>query len=321
MIQKIHFINRMCYGNTGDWICSPICWYYDYFKNYNVIRHNINSVDWHVIGKNDLVILGGGGLLYASVEWNRTIERLLEKTAGVIAWSVGHNFQNNIKSLKKSSLVKIDFNKMDLVGIRDYKHESGLSWLPCVTCKSPELNKESDIKRRFGVVEHHYYPIKIAKELPLEKINNSYTIEEITDFIASSEVIITNAYHIIYFSQLMGKKVICIDPFSDKYDYLKYKPLVIYGKVTEKKLEAATSKLSSPPEGFLEEAIKLNDSFFEQVKKIVERKIIEPGNEYSYLYNTAYGGVGSMRREIEGLYKRTSVRGILARLFKCFRIK
>lgn len=59
-IGKIHFINRIDKDNVGDWICSPLNYFYDYFKKYNLIRHDIDFIDWNEIQREDIVIVGGG---------------------------------------------------------------------------------------------------------------------------------------------------------------------------------------------------------------------------------------------------------------------
>lgn len=320
-IKKIHFINRLYHENVGDWLCSPINWYFDFFKDYNIIRHDISAIDWHEIGADDLVILGGGGLLYASVDWNRDIAKLLDRTKGVIAWGVGHNLQSDMFFHSKSVLARIDYDKMKLIAIRDYEHESGLPWLPCVTCKIPQLGKSSAIKRRFGVIEHPHSPIKITGKMKFDKIDNTFPIDEITDFIASSEVIISNAYHMIYFSQLMEKDVICVNPFSDKFNYYKYKPPVLHGKVTEDRVEAILSASDTKPKGLLDEATELNDAFFNSVKEIVIDEITVPSNSYSLMYNASYGGFGSVRRELLDIRKRTKIPNFLMRLFGLYSLK
>jgi hypothetical protein len=250
--------------------------------------------------------------------WNANISRMAALTANVIIWGVGYNTVDN----KKLSAA-LDVEKFKLISIRDHNHESRLPWVPCVSCKAPEFSKVSEVKRSFGIIEHHKIPIKGGniKELAgarIEKITNSYTIDEITDFIASTEVVVTNTYHIVYFSQLMEKKVICINPFSTKFDYFKYKPMVLHGKFKSAKIESAASKQTAPTEGVLNEAISLNDAFFLRVKEVVEDVIKEPGNEYSLFYNTKNGGVGSIRSDLMELRERTKIKNIFSRMFRVF---
>lgn len=311
--QKIHFINYMNPNNIGDWISSPLVYYFDFFKNYNIIRHDISFIDWHEIGRSDIVILGGGGLLNADNYWNNHILRLLEKTTNVVAWGVGYNTH-----LGKEIDTAPDIEKFKLIAIRDYEHGSKLPWLPCVSCKTPELKKISDIKRQLGIIEHHEFPIKGVSKLKLDKITNSHTIDEITDFIASSEIIITNAYHMVYFAQLMKKKVLCVNPFSSKFRYFKYTPQIIAGKITEDKIKSVLPTLELTPDALLDEAIGANDAFFEQVKELVESEIAVPGNQYSLLYNTAFGGMGSLRRELLDTQEKIKIRSIVARTLKTF---
>jgi hypothetical protein len=62
-IQKIHFINRIDDANAGDWACCPLNHFYGFFESYNVMRHDIDFVDWRQISKDDIAIIGVGGVL------------------------------------------------------------------------------------------------------------------------------------------------------------------------------------------------------------------------------------------------------------------
>ena len=59
---KIHFINRIDLENAGDRACCPLNYYYEYFKQFNLMRHDIDSIKYYEINIDDIVILGGSGL-------------------------------------------------------------------------------------------------------------------------------------------------------------------------------------------------------------------------------------------------------------------
>jgi hypothetical protein len=147
-----------------------------------------------------------------------------------------------------------------------------LLYCPCVSCLAPQLRKTAPIQHKFAIIEHKSHPIN---GLPYEKKNNSNCddFDAITDFIASSEIIITNTYHMIYWSQIMRKKVIVVNPFSSRFDYLRHPPQVLRGaEVTVKNVEKIATFAEIYPE-FLNECVKLNLEFFEKVKVIVREKI------------------------------------------------
>ena len=123
----------------------------------------------------------------------------------------------------------------------------------------PQLEKEFPIRRRVGIIEHQDFPINIDGE----KINHKLGIDIITEFIGSSEIIVTNTYHVAYWAMCMNKKVILYQPFSTKFNYFKHSPVIYSGN-----LEEDISQTASYP-NFLSESRKLNLDFFVDVKKII----------------------------------------------------
>lgn len=279
-IHKIHFINRIDDINIGDWLCSPMNWFFYYFNNYNIIRHDMGWIQWNQIAKTDVVIIGGGGMLYNSNAGNENINRMLGLCDTVIGWSVG--FNSLFPPHQWNGVVdnEISLEKFRLIGIRDFNHKSGLEWLPCPSCFAFEWQKKRETVRKFGIIEHRSIPIE---GLPYDKITNACSAEQISDFIASTGVIITNSYHMVYFSQLMGKKVICVNPFSTKFNWFKYKPVFYNGGLNEDLMDGLV-KQASCCEGALEESRKLNLCFFERVKMIIEERIPEKNNDYGKVW-------------------------------------
>ncbi|MDR2776839.1 MAG: polysaccharide pyruvyl transferase family protein [Puniceicoccales bacterium] len=269
-VQKIHFINRVEEYNAGDLACSPLNYFFDFFKSYNIIRHDIDHVKWTEISANDVVIIGGSGMLYVTESFQKNIGKLYEINPNVIAWSVGFNTHYD-----RPISCPLDIAKFKLIGIRDHNHPSSLPYLPCVSCLAKELEKKMPIGRKIGVIEHATFPIN---EFTYEKISNAYNFQTITDFIASSEVVLSNSYHIIYWATLMEKKTICINPFSSKFEYFKYKPVFYSGN-----LESDISK-ATVYENCRKEAIELNNNFFEKVKGIILSVIANPDNKYQKIY-------------------------------------
>ena len=66
----------------------------------------------------------------------------------------------------------------------------------------PQLEYEYKIQRNIGVIEHHHNKILLKEKY--DKINNELNIDDIIKFIGESNIIITNTYHALYFSALLG---------------------------------------------------------------------------------------------------------------------
>lgn len=287
-VRKIHFINRLDYNNVGDWSCSPLSYYYRYFKQFTIIRHDIDFINYNEIESEDVVIFGGGGLFDVTTSFNQAIIRVLGKCNTVIGWSCGFNTHNG-RWFQGKEFPKIDFSKFKLLSIRDYNHPSGIEYLPCPSSLAFDIfqNHEFKTKRKYGFIGHKdllgdNYSFNDA-------LTNNENINRIAEYILSSEAIVTNSYHCAYWTMLLGRKAIVLNKFSTKFDYFKYKPEFIEIDKSESKdsidskLELAFEKANVYNKLF-EESKKLNDAFFEKVKIIIEETGLDRCKDYESLY-------------------------------------
>jgi uncharacterized protein YkvS len=266
-MQKLHFIHHLDYNNAGDWLASPLNYFADYFvSRYCIVYHTLEHIKWNEISPDDAVLLGGGGLLDNEPPIQEWINRLLDVCGCVIAWSVG--FHRHDEQL--FDLPEIDYSRFALITVRDYNHPAGLEYLPCVTCLLPQLNKKRDIKHEIGVINHKSYAL-VESGFPI--LDNSAGIDEITDFIAGSETILTTSYHAAYWALLMGKKVIIAYAWANKFNYFKCKPVVLDELSIKTVSEAMSGGEIKSYDGWLGECRELNLAFFERVKKLLERHI------------------------------------------------
>lgn len=118
------------------------------------------------------------------------------------------------------------------------------------------LNKAFKCKRRIGVVCHKDH---LFDTQGYESITNRVSLGKILKFIGESEVIVTNSYHAYYWATLMNKKVILRDAFSDKFNYLKYKPVFYSGNLEKDISEAKIYDMA------LNECREQNLSFYNKV--------------------------------------------------------
>ena len=296
-MRKIHFINRIDQTNAGDLACCPLNYFYDYFSQFNIIRHDIDFIDFNIIESDDIVILGGSGMLNVSQSFNININKLLAKCKNVIGWSIGFNTHNKLWFIG-SDFQEINYNKFKLIGIRDFNHPSKLPYLPCpsVFAFSKSSADKKFIKRKFGIIKHKDLQFDIP--IDADTILNNYSIKEIEKFISESECIITNSYHCAYWSLLLNRKAIVINKFSTKFDFYKYKPEMIELNTPPLEDDASNKKfrttlieklnncynVAKTYETFYSEAINANNSFFEKVKCIIEELNIPKSNDFQNLY-------------------------------------
>lgn len=260
-VPTVHFIHRYITNNTGDLACGYYQYFFPDFEKYKCIVHDVNSVNFSLIRKTDIIIVGGGGLLNATSEWNFCINKAAKLAGKAVIWSAG--FNSAYKGHQLSN--KIDFKLFDLVSVRDFQYKD-FRYAPCATCVIPELHKEYTIERNVGVVAHKDVPSHLPKEIhEFEKVTNSASLQEMVEFIATSQVVFTNSYHAVYWSILLQRKCILFAPRSEKYDFYKYPPVKFSGN-----LEDDIAKAVIYPEA-MEDSMSLTLGFLKDIKSLIEQ--------------------------------------------------
>lgn len=259
----VHFINRVDETNAGDRVASPLTHYLDYFSGFQIKRHDIRYIDWDAIAPTDVAILGGGGLFNYAEFINRSINRLLDTGAAVIGWSVGFNTHHEYLT---PYTTPIEFEKFDLLTVRDFNNAEGITYLPDVTCRLPQLSEQYEIKRPYGVAYHKDYPIS---HVDFESISNEKDVDDILRFLGESSVIISNSYHMIYWATLMGKKCLSPGGFSTKFAHFEHPPTFFTPGVDD--LVAASERAGTYE--ILEQHLADTERFFQATKQVVEARV------------------------------------------------
>ncbi|PWJ55989.1 polysaccharide pyruvyl transferase [Dyadobacter jejuensis] len=255
---SIHFIHRYCTNNTGDIACG----YYQYinriFAEYACLVHDINSVKFSLIKKNDIIVIGGGGLLNASTLWNYNIKKSAKLASKSIIWTAGFN-----SSINNESVVKLEWEDFDLISVRDYEYQN-FRFVPCATCMLHELELEYPSIRKIGVIAHKDVLNHLPDDLKhFDFITNNAPLSKMIEFIGTSDIIVTNSYHAVYWSTLMQKKCILFAPRSEKYNYFKYPPVLYSGD-----LEFDISQAQIYPNS-LDICRKLNMEYINDMKDLI----------------------------------------------------
>lgn len=212
-------VNYHVFGqkNIGDRLSAPVN-YFD-FPGCDLEEADIFKPKATTKGKH--IILGGGGLLFSRFE--NSISELVSFKGDkkLIAWGVGQQVYGDfsINSIKSFNYLKYldDFN---LVGIRDF--DFGYNWVPCSSCMNQSFDKKREIRHEFVVFSHKKFQLKIDS-FPQMTNDVAEDIDQVLDFLASGETILTSSYHGAYWGILLGRKVLAF-PFSSKFYTLKHKP-------------------------------------------------------------------------------------------------
>lgn len=153
------------------------------------------------------------------------INKIINDSAPRFAWGVGHNGMWEKKS--KGKFAYPDWLiEYDLVGIRDWGQD--FPWVPCASCMHPALTKKYSIKNDIIWFEHKKQLIKDFGSDSIPRfINSGNNIEQAIELIGSTNTVITNSYHGAYWGLLMNKKVIIVNPWSNKFFSFRHKPSII----------------------------------------------------------------------------------------------
>ena len=204
-----------------------------------------------------MFVFGGGGLVNQNDSWSRVINKLAESNP-VIGYGIGFNQHYN-----SPIFIPTNLKRFALLGLRDF-NKPPYRYVPCPSCLYPGFDKSLPIKRKIGAIIHYG---NLIDSLGYETIYNDRPLEEIITFIAESEVILTNTYHMVYWSTLMRKKVGLLGSFSEKFKYFKYPPQLYSGNLEE---DIKYAKIY--PEA-LSECRELNEEFFQDFKKFITHDV------------------------------------------------
>jgi len=228
-------------NNIGDLSCSPARYF-----GIDCVEDDLSEYMQYV--EQD-IIFGGGMLLKKMGKW-----KVLSQVQGLkIGWGIGHaRYRQGDGPFDYS---KTPFLKQfDLLGVRDFG--IGLKYVPCPSCMSVLFDKTYEMTR--PVV---FYENSEAKPLLGSPRfgNEAQSMQEVLEFLGSAELIVTSSYHGVYWSMLLGRKVIAV-PFNSKFYTFRHDiPKCELKDWRSKRKEAAIYS------GFLEESRELNRRFHERV--------------------------------------------------------
>lgn len=256
-------IHRYDEGNAGDFYCAPHHYYaplkekvLDIFQYQS--KHDHLRQEWVDTVINRSLVIGGGGLLNLAAfhKQMRLFESLKARGKKTVVWGAGHNAPNT----KKVAQYNVSPENFGLFGTRDFTMAN--EWVPCVSCKHEIFDTPTDPKQEFGIILHKKNlnrPGVLEKVKEIPHLTNQDRFEDIIAFIKSCETVVTDSYHGMYWSVLLGKKVISIPTTSKFYDF-KYKtPIATIDNFQEKFSEAQAYT------GVLEECREINDTFAHKV--------------------------------------------------------
>lgn len=210
MVKGIISVSRIVPNNAGD-IASVPARYFDFLAGESVDIYRLNS---GVLEKN-VVVVGGGGLVDNSKNWEDALRGIGRLSPLAIAWGIG---TNNERSMCPRYVALRGYK---MVGCRDWGTQ--FEWVPCSSCMSPLMDKY------WSVVPQHETVIYCHKDrkfsfVGVPEMDNAGSLENALSFIASGDTVLTNSYHGMYWATLLGRRVVVVEPFSTRFYFSKHRP-------------------------------------------------------------------------------------------------
>lgn len=266
-------VHRYDVSNVGDLYCAPHQYFKELNNNYSdIFLYKRTDKESRVKLVNDIsqnsLIIGGGGLLNRGSFTNQMkfYEQLAQRGKKTVLWGIGHN-EKRSNFYGKIDSYDVNVEKFGMAGTRDYSMPG--EWLPCVSCMHELFDKDYSTSQEIGVIFHKKtirQPHITSKFKDYPSTSNTVDLEGLISFIGSSEHIITDSYHAMYWSMLMGKKVAVI-PNSSKFFDFKYDPLFTDFNDAVNQVKNATIK-----DGLLAECRELNRNFAQRAFEYLELK-------------------------------------------------
>jgi hypothetical protein len=259
-------IHRYDPTNIGDFYCG-VHHYFDPLKGLHLDIFDYKREDAEIrerfqqqVSQNSLIIGGGGLLNREGFDLQmKLFEQLGAKGKKTVLWGLGHNAKSR-RHYGKISGYNVDTSKFGLVGVRDYGKKE--EWVPCVSCMHPIFDTPYEVKNEVGMVFHKktLNDKRVIKKFgAFPSTANNARFEEVVQFIAETDTIMTDSYHAMYWSLALGKKVLAFPNSSKFYDF-KYQPVISSFDHFERDLKKATSYT-----GVLEECREVNVRFATKV--------------------------------------------------------
>jgi hypothetical protein len=251
--------------NVGDMASNPALYWPEFAGWFTA---DLTTCDLDAFDDLDAVVVVGGGLLrpcgngwYAD-RWRHTLGLLAgrKRPRLLVLWGVGH-IDNRGQPVQLSDFVAC----ADLVGIRD--RLPGVPFVPCASAMHPHFDALRDPVRDVAVFHTADYPLGDG-QLPT-MANDCQDVAAAMAHCASAEVLVTNSYHGWYWATLAGRRVVPVNPRTNKFDVLAWPTDVVRVADPGTFDGLAVDRRGVAHPGALDEARAANRQFAERVAAAV----------------------------------------------------
>ncbi len=264
--SNLYFIHRLD-NNLGDRLSAPYLYYP--FPAHRVI----DICDVKAIAKipeKAQIVLGGGGLMMPYFDKYRQAI-LARNPSQLVWWAVGERRIQNLETAYlneaavQPSIEPHWFAENQLVGFR--QTNPYYPFLPCVSCKAVveyrEKNPQATPQYPVVYFEHRHVPLPVQTQYPVRN-NEGENAHDVFSFLDQAPIVVTNSYHGMYWSILLGKQVIVVPFSSGQYHH----PWPVHYAHPEKINEIIHGLSDAMPDNkanWLQDCVARNDAFYQLV--------------------------------------------------------
>lgn len=196
--------NRPARFNLGDFLCTPLH-FFDFGVKEQQIRIPFGA-------KIDGTVLGGGA--YNDLGLSQNVD-----FRSTVLWGVGSSLHGkDAHPTKATNLPYLLYGVRDIDAVEDDKH-----FLPCVTCMHPNASikpgEETSVFLNFdkGITDYrHFKNLPLFREGGVSLLSNNLSEAEFLKEFSKTKRVITNSFHVAYWSLLSGRAVSIIG-YSTKF--------------------------------------------------------------------------------------------------------
>jgi hypothetical protein len=229
--RSIYNLHHLGNRNIGDRACVPLT-YFRHLATPRMRLIDLSLTDARVSSlRDEFVVLGGGGLLNPWC-WYEVIQPLLDRGNKVIGWGIGHH-HDDVPQHAYAKVAPSDWRtsvsryrdsypveKFWICGLRDYAQPG--EYVPCSSCMSPLFDRTYPITNDVVIYQHATLEPIAVPGLPTIPNVGEASLAEVLAFLGSGHHVLTNSYHGLYWSILLGRKALLYEPWCSKFEMLRY---------------------------------------------------------------------------------------------------
>lgn len=225
MTGQIYNIYHCTANNVGDLSSGPGQYLWPEVNKPLPVKPPRRQMDWAVLG---------GGQIFGQLSIVLSSIKDFNPEAKAVAWGVGLPPKG-----RQDEDVKEVSEFFDLFGTRNYDWRDELDFVPCASCFLVGFDNPKPPEHEFVFFLHQNKgePIEVPKDAPVRQ-NTAADGNEILDFLASGETVITSSYHGVYWAQLLGRRVVCI-PYNNKFTVFQHPPTMATASEWQKACQSA----------------------------------------------------------------------------------